>query len=70
MTRLMLVVVASAIAHGTWATVATSWTMDYAGAIQTFTAPCSGSYKLEVWGAQGGWFDGFQGGGKGGYASC
>ena len=27
---------------------------DYTGGIQTFTAPDTGTYKLEVWGAQGG----------------
>ena len=30
------------------------WNFAYNGGIQTFTAPCSGTYKLEVWGAQGG----------------
>lgn len=30
------------------------WTYDYTGGIQSFTAPVSGTYKLEVWGAQGG----------------
>ena len=37
---------------------------DYTGAEQTFTAPASGYYKLEAWGAQGGW-----NGGYGGYSS-
>ncbi|MGE5455485.1 MAG: immunoglobulin-like domain-containing protein [Ignavibacteriales bacterium] len=36
----------------------------YTGGAQTFTAPISGTYKFEVWGAQGG-----NGGGKGGYAT-
>ena len=40
------------------------WGFDYTGAVQTFTAPVTGTYKLEVWGAQGG-----AGGGKGGYSS-
>ncbi|WP_024990765.1 glycine rich domain-containing protein, partial [Segatella albensis] len=38
---------------------------------QTFTAPISGDYKLEVWGAQGGEYGSFPDraqGGKGGYA--
>lgn len=30
------------------------WNFDYTGAVQTFTAPRDGTYKLEVWGAQGG----------------
>ena len=30
------------------------WTYDYTGGVQSFTAPISGTYKLEVWGAQGG----------------
>ena len=36
---------------------------NYTGNIQSFTAPVSGTYKLEVWGAQGGC-----NGGKGGYS--
>ena len=39
-------------------------TYDYTGGVQTFTTPCSGTYKLEVWGAQGS-----TNGGKGGYAA-
>jgi hypothetical protein len=35
----------------------------YTGNIQSFTAPVTGTYKLEVWGAQGG-----NGGGYGGYS--
>ena len=42
----------------------TEWAFDYTGAEQTFTAPVTGTYKLEVWGAQGG-----NNGGKGAYAS-
>ena len=47
------------------------FTFDYTGSEQTFTVPCSGNYKIEVWGAQGG--RGYYGsqsaaGGKGGYA--
>ena len=30
------------------------WNYDYTGAIQTFTAPKTGIYSLETWGAQGG----------------
>ncbi|MFV0249790.1 MAG: glycine-rich protein [Bacilli bacterium] len=29
------------------------WNYAYTGGTQTFTAPCAGTYKLEVWGAQG-----------------
>ena len=32
----------------------TEWTFDYTGGEQIFTAPTTGTYKLEVWGAQGG----------------
>ena len=32
----------------------TTWNFDYTGGEQTFTVPCDGEYKLEVWGAQGG----------------
>ena len=49
--------------------VASTWTMEYTGAIQTFTAPATGVYELQVWGAQGGFFYENQGG-KGGYAIC
>lgn len=50
----------------------TSQDFDYTGDIQTFTVPCTGTYKLEVWGAEGGLavtpaVRGY--GGKGGYAS-
>ncbi len=40
----------------------------YTGAVQTYTIPTSGTYKLEVWGAQGGSGYGSVGG-KGGYAT-
>lgn len=36
---------------------------------QTFTSECSGKYKLEVWGAQGGYRNSSDNGGKGGYTS-
>ena len=32
------------------------WNFDYTGGEQEFTTPCSGSYKIELWGAQGGNF--------------
>ena len=31
-----------------------SWSFDYTGGEQEFTVPAAGTYKLEVWGAQGG----------------
>ena len=42
----------------------------YTGGVQAFTIPtgCTGTFKLEVWGAQGGSGDGYAGG-YGGYAS-
>lgn len=36
---------------------------------QKFTAPVDGKYKLEVWGAQGGTNDSYDGNGKGGYST-
>ena len=39
------------------------WNFDYTGGEQEFTVPCSGQYKLETWGAQGG-----GNGGVGGYS--
>lgn len=33
--------------------IETDWNFGYTGAVQTFTAPASGRYQLEVWGAQG-----------------
>jgi hypothetical protein len=41
---------------------------DYTGGVQSYTVPLSGTYKLEVWGAEGG-YDAGHGGGNGGY-SC
>ena len=38
----------------------------HTGSVQTFTAPISGDYKLEVWGAQGGGWNNY--GGLGGYS--
>ena len=31
-----------------------SWEFNYTGGVQDFKIPCNGTYKLEVWGAQGG----------------
>ena len=44
------------------------WKFDYTGGEQTFTAPVSGTYKLETWGAQGG-SRGIYTGGYGGYSN-
>lgn len=38
---------------------------DYTGDVQVFTAPCQGTYKIELWGAQGGY--GMYNPSKGGY---
>ena len=43
----------------------TDFDYDYTGSVQTFTAPVSGTYKVELWGAQGGG----EKGGMGGYTS-
>ena len=45
----------------------TEWAFDYTGGEQTFTAPVNGTYKLEVWGAQGGGDTSYTGG-YGGYS--
>ena len=46
------------------------WTYGYTGGVQSFTVPCSGTYQLEVWGAQGGTNSSGNGiGGYGGYAT-
>ena len=59
-------------------TAGQTWDYAYTGGIQSFTVPCTGTYKLEVWGAQGGEAfrvggkpgeTGSSPGGKGGYAS-
>jgi hypothetical protein len=49
---------------------ATTYTYNYIGRQQTFTAPCDGIYKLETWGAAGGtsYSDDRGYGGKGGYS--
>ena len=46
----------------------TEWRFDYTSAEQTFTAPVSGTYKLETWGAQGGSIGSYTGG-YGGYSA-
>jgi hypothetical protein len=46
-----------------------SQTLNYTGGVQTFTAPVTGTYTLEVWGAQGGGGANCYGqGGAGGYS--
>ena len=46
-----------------------TWNYGYTGGVQSFSTPCNGTYKLEVWGAQGG--STVQGGigGYGGYSN-
>ncbi|MBO5530694.1 MAG: hypothetical protein J5970_04775 [Bacilli bacterium] len=46
-----------------------SWTFDYSGSEDSFSTPCTGKYKLEVWGAQGGSVDSSRYGGYGGYST-
>lgn len=49
-----------------------TWTFNYTGSEQSFTVPCTGNYKMETWGAQGGntTLTSYGGtGGKGSYAS-
>lgn len=38
--------------------IGTEWKFDYTGSEQTFVVPCSGKFKIEAWGAQGGNFSG------------
>ena len=45
------------------------YTFDYTGSVQEFTAMYTGDYKLEVWGAQGGYRTTAEKGGYGGYAT-
>ena len=45
------------------------WNYDYTGGEQTFTAPTTGTYKLETWGAQGGTDSSNYHGGYGGYSN-
>ncbi len=45
------------------------WNYDYTGGEQTFTVPVSGTYKFDVWGAQGGTDSNGYHGGYGGYSS-
>lgn len=46
-----------------------SKTFSYTGANQTFTAPQTGTYTIQTWGAQGGGGASYPEGGKGGYAT-
>ena len=48
--------------------VKSTYEFDYTGGEQIFTAPVSGTYKLETWGAQGGTYEKVVGG-YGGYSS-
>lgn len=58
--------------YAKWVETQTVWDYDYTGAVQTFTAPVAGTYKLQVWGSEGG-NDSGNGdrncvGGRGGYS--
>ena len=46
-----------------------TWTYNYSGEYQTFTAPKTGTYKIELWGAQGGSYTSTNIGGLGAYTS-
>lgn len=46
-----------------------TWTFNYTGSEQSFTVPCTGNYKMETWGAQGGSYDNSYHGGYGGYST-
>ena len=50
-------------------TTETNFEYAYTGNVQTFTAPTSGEYTLEVWGAQGGYANETYTGGYGGYST-
>ena len=39
------------------ASCASTTNFSYTGGVQNFTPPCTGTYKLETWGAQGGYTD-------------
>ena len=60
------------IQDATCPAVNTSWDFGYTGnfqkANQVWSAPCTGKYRLEVWGAQGGNINSEYKGSKGGYA--
>lgn len=45
------------------------WDFTYTGSAQTFTVPMNGTYKIELWGAQGAKADSGEDGGRGGYTS-
>ena len=48
--------------------VGDTYSYGYKNSIQTFTAPVTGYYRLETWGAQGGSYGGYRGG-YGAYAT-
>ena len=45
------------------------WNFSYTGSAQEFKVPCSGDYKIELWGAQGGYYDSTTPGALGGYTA-
>ena len=46
-----------------------TWTYNYTGNVQNFKVPCTGEYKIELWGAQGGDYNSTSVGALGGYTS-
>ena len=50
-------------------TTGQTWEFDYVGDEETFTTQCEGTYKLEIWGAQGGSYNTTYQGGYGGYST-
>lgn len=48
--------------------IGASWNFDYANKGQIFNVPCSGKYKIELWGAQG-YSGNWSAGGKGAYVT-
>lgn len=70
----MMAMVLFAACFGNTALAASSWQFNYTGNVQSWTCPATGTYKLEVWGAQAGynyydWEHRSANGAQGGYAS-
>lgn len=70
----MMAMVLFAACFGNTALAASSWQFNYTGNVQSWTCPVTGTYKLEVWGAQAGynyydWEHRSANGAQGGYVS-
>lgn len=70
----MMAMVLFAACFGNTALAASSWQFNYTGNVQSWTCPVTGTYKLEVWGAQAGynyykWGHRSANGAQGGYVS-